>query len=83
VFTEVASEKVPAPFKFYLGVLKKFIYDVPKFMLGIRIPVQLDPDLIGQIRILERTMTVGSQLESESENPDFISMDRYSTVYEP
>jgi hypothetical protein len=30
----------------------------PKYMLGIRIPVRLDPDLFKQIWILERNMEV-------------------------
>jgi hypothetical protein len=42
-------------FNFYIGVLQKFMYAGPKSMLGILIPVLLDPDLIGQIRILGRT----------------------------
>jgi hypothetical protein len=45
----------------------------------MRIPVRLDPDLIGQIRMFERIMAVHSQLDfvksTGSENSDFISMD--------
>jgi hypothetical protein len=37
---------------FYFGGSQKFMYDGPKSMLGIRIPVRWDPDLIGHIRIL-------------------------------
>jgi hypothetical protein len=48
-------------------------YDGPKSMIGIRIPVRLDPDLIGHARILERTMTVHSQLESKLyQNPNTV-----------
>jgi hypothetical protein len=36
---------------------QKYKYDGPKYMLGIRIPVRLDPDLFKQIRIIERTMS--------------------------
>jgi hypothetical protein len=57
-------------FNFYGGVSEKFMYDWPKSLLDIRIPVQMDPDLIGQVRILERTMAVRSQLDSElQQNP--------------
>jgi hypothetical protein len=37
--------------------------DGPKSMLGIRIPVQLDLYLFGQIRILERAMEVRRHLD--------------------
>jgi hypothetical protein len=37
---------------------QKYMYDGPKYMLGIRIPVRLDSDLFKQIRILERTIAV-------------------------
>jgi hypothetical protein len=39
------------------------MYDGPKSILGF--PVQLDPDLIGQIQILERTKEVHIQLDSK------------------
>jgi hypothetical protein len=47
-------------FNFYVAALQKCMYDGPKYLLGIpvQIPVRLDPDLIGQIRILERTRVV-------------------------
>jgi hypothetical protein len=35
---------------FFVDVLQKFMYYGPKSMLGKRIPVRLDPDLIGQIQ---------------------------------
>jgi hypothetical protein len=45
----------------------------PKSMLGIRILVRVDPDLIGQTRILERAIAVRSQLDSElSQNPSYL-----------
>jgi hypothetical protein len=34
---------------FCCDILQKYIYDGPKSMSGIRIPVQLDPDLFSQI----------------------------------
>jgi hypothetical protein len=52
-------------FNFYVGVLQKFMFDGPKSMLGIRIPIWLDPNHIGQIWILERTMAVRSQMDTE------------------
>jgi hypothetical protein len=36
-----------------------------RYMLEIRIPVSFDPDLLGQIEILERALAVHSQLDSE------------------
>jgi hypothetical protein len=44
---------------------QKFMYDGPKYMLGIRIPVRQDLDLFGHIRILERAVAGRSQLDSE------------------
>jgi hypothetical protein len=37
----------------------------PKSMLGTWISFSLDPDLFGQIQILDRAMAVRSQLDSE------------------
>jgi hypothetical protein len=56
-------------------------------MLGIWILVRVDPDLIGQIRILERTSAVYSPIglrvvanAAGSENLDFTSMDALYSV---
>jgi hypothetical protein len=49
---------------FYDDIFQKYIYDGPKAMLGKQISVCLDPDLFGQIRILERAMAVFSLLDS-------------------
>jgi hypothetical protein len=40
------------------NILQKCIYDGLKSMLGIRKLNRLDPDLLGQIQILERAMSV-------------------------
>jgi hypothetical protein len=37
---------------------QKYLYDGPKYMFGIWIPVKLNPDFLKQIRILERSMAV-------------------------
>jgi hypothetical protein len=52
-------------FNVYVGAMQKLMNDGPKSMLGIRILVCLDPDLIGQIQVLKRTMAARSQLDSE------------------
>jgi hypothetical protein len=52
-------------FHFFVGVLQKFLYDGHKSIIGKWIPVQLDPDLIGENQILERLMAVRNQFGSE------------------
>jgi hypothetical protein len=52
-------------FNFHDDMIQKLMYHVPNSILGIQIPGCLDPDLYGQIRILERTMAVRSQWDSE------------------
>jgi hypothetical protein len=65
-------------FNFSVSVLQKFKYDGSK---STHFPARLDPDLIGQNRILERAMTIRSQLDSSvaisvrSVNHEFTSMD--------
>jgi hypothetical protein len=52
-------------FNFYDDVLQNFMYCGPKSMSGIRVIIRKVLDLIDQIRTLERTMAVCSQLDSE------------------
>jgi hypothetical protein len=50
---------------FYDDKFQKYMYDWPKSMKGLRIPVRFDPDHFLQIWILERALTVLSQWDSE------------------
>jgi hypothetical protein len=64
-FLPIATMKKNFDFYIVFLLLQKYLYDAPIYMLGIRIPDCLDPDLFVQIQILERALVVRSQLDSE------------------
>jgi hypothetical protein len=49
-------------FSLNVDIKQECIFDELKSMLGIRIPIMLDPDLFGQIYIFERAMSVRSAI---------------------